>query len=256
MRTKIVLLIVALVLGGLAAVVATRYLNEARPDIQAEGEAVEVLVAVEDIPRGVSAEELIANELIVIEKVPQRYVAAGAVSSEAALEGQVLAAPLSAGEQVTRSRFELPSTAGLAYSIPKDFLAISIPVDEVKSVSGLVKPGDTVTLFLTSSPGPGGEEDFTKVLLPEAKVLAVGGNLRKLEDEESADGEGGVVSATRDDSGGTGTAVRSLTIAVSAANAEKVVYAEEAGEVWAALRPATADELPTTTGQSLKTVHK
>jgi pilus assembly protein CpaB len=255
MRTKIAILVVALILGGLAAVMAARYLNEARTTIEADSEAVEVLVAQEDIPRGVSSEELIANELIVIEKVPQRYVSAGAVSSEKALEGHVLAAPLSAGEQVTTSRFALPSTAGLAYSIPKDFLAVSIPVDEVKSVSGLVKPGDHVTLFLTSSPGPGGEEDFTKVLLSDAKVLAVGGSLRQVEDEETEDGEGGVISASRDDSQ-VGTAVRSLTIAVSATDAEKVVYAEEAGEVWAALRPATADELPTTTGQSLKTVYK
>ena len=84
MRTKVLILVAALVLGAIAAVLAARYLTEARSTIESESEPVEVLVAQEDIPRGVSAEELLANDLIVLEKVPRRFVASGAISSEAA----------------------------------------------------------------------------------------------------------------------------------------------------------------------------
>lgn len=254
MRSRIFILIVALALGGVAAVMAANYLNDARSDIEADGEPVSVLVAVEDIPRGLSSEELLARELIVLEEMPRRFVAAGAVSSERALEGQVLAAPLTAGEQVTRSRFEYPSSAGLAYSIPGDYMAIAIPVDEVDGVAGLVKPGDHIALYVTFSPGPDGEVDLTKLLISDAKVLASGGALRSESVTEEED-SGGLMSTSRSQSTSTDTAApRTLTIAVSAADAERVVFAEETGEVWCALLPATAVEPPVGDGQTIMTV--
>lgn len=257
MRTKILILVVALIVGGVAAVLAARYLGQARTTIEAESEPIEVYVAKEDIPRGLSAEELISKKLIVLEPVPRRFAAAGSVSSAKALEGRVLAAPLTAGEQVTTARFELPTTAGLAYSIPADFLAVSIPVDEVKGISGLVKPGDHLMIFLTVSPGPGGEKEFTHVLLEDVKILAVGGRLQS--PESSGGGDGGVLAVSRDggdESSAQATDVRSVTVAVSPADAERLILAEESGKVWSALRPASAEELPETKGQTAKTVFK
>lgn len=256
MRTKILILVVALIVGGIAAVMAARYLTQARTTIEAESEPIQVYVAKEDIPRGLSAEELISKKLIVLQPVPRRFAAAGSISSGKALEGRVLAAPLTAGEQVTTARFELPTTAGLAYSIPADFLAVSIPVDEVKGVSGLVKPGDHLMVFLTLSPGPSGEKEYTHSLLEDVKVLAVGG---KLQSAESAQGDDGVLAVSREQGGGQGgqaSNVRSVTVAVSPADAERLILAEESGKVWCALRPASAEELPQTKGQTVKTVFK
>lgn len=254
MRTKIVILVIALALGGLAAVMAARYLTDARSEIIEKNEPIEVFVAREDIPRGLSAEELIASELIAIEKVPARYVAAGAVSSARALEGHVLAQPLSAGEQVTTGRFELPSAAGLAYSIPADYIALSVPVDEVKGVSGLLKPGDHVTLFAHFETGPEGDA-LTKMLLRDAKVLAVGGTIRPAEDTSAQSGADGVLSTSRNDEEPELNA-RTVTIAVSPAVAEQIVFAEEEGEVWCALLPATGEEIEVTAGRTLQTVFK
>ncbi len=256
MRTKVLILIVALVLGATAAVLAAKYLTDARSTIESESEPIEVLVAQEDIPRGVSAEELLANDLIVLEEVPRRFVASGAISSEAALEGRVLADPLSAGEQVTDGRFELPSTAGLAYSIPGELIALSIPVDEVQGVSGLVKPGDHVALFVTfdsheiAQGGP-----ITKLLIKDTKVLAVGAALRS---ERSNTGEEetqeGVLDTTRDDTQQASLNAITLTLALTADSAEKVVFAEETGTVWAALLPATGGELPETPGRTMQNI--
>ena len=258
MRTKIVILVVALALGGLAAVMAARYLTDTRSEIVEKSEPVSVLVAQEDIPRGMSAEELIADGMIVLEEVPQRYVAAGAVSSERALEGHVLAQPLSAGEQVTKGRFELPSSAGLAYSIPAEYIALSVPVDEVKGVSGLLKPGDHVSLFAHFTDGPMGEP-FTQMLVTDTKVLAVGGIIRTSQDTEPAEGEGdsgGVLATSRTENSEPELNVRTVTIAVSPAIAEKIVFAEEEGEVWCALLPATGETIDRTAGSTLQTVFK
>lgn len=256
MRTKVLILVAALVLGAIAAVLAARYLTEARSTIDAESEPIEILVAQEDIPRGVSAEELLANDLIVLEKVPRRFVAAGAISSEAALEGRVLADPLSAGEQVTEGRFELPSTAGLAYSIPGELLALSIPVDEVQGVSGLVKPGDHVALFVTLDEyPPANNGPITKLLIKDAKVLAVGAVLRsEATDAEETDAEGGVLNTTRGNGKEASLNAITLTLALSADDAEQVVFSEELGTVWAALLPATGDALPDTPGRTFDNI--
>lgn len=260
MRTKVVILIAALVLGGIAAVLAAQYLSSARSTIEAESEPVEVLVATEDIPRGLAAEELLAKKLITLQKVPQRFVAAGAISSEKAIEGRVLADPLSAGEQVTQSRFELPSTAGLAYSIPGELTGLSIPVDEVQGVSGLVKPGDHVTLYVTFDEDQNaGTPAITRMLVSDCKVLAVGAALRA---ESSADANkdgtdsGGALSTSRSQNSEADLNARTLTLAVSVSDAERIVFAEEQGSVWCALLPATVSEVPVTGGRTMQNVFK
>ncbi|MBU4556371.1 MAG: Flp pilus assembly protein CpaB [Actinobacteria bacterium] len=259
MRTKIAILIVALVLGGLAAVLAASYLSEARSTIDAESEPIEVLVANEDIPRGLNAEELLAQDLISLQKVPRRFVAAGAISSNKALEGRVLADPLSAGEQVTQGRFELPSTAGLAYSIAGEFVALSIPVDEVQGVSGLVKPGDHVVLYVTFDEDQNsGTPAITKMLVSDTKVLAVGAALRAEPTENTTEGDGGngVLATTRQDTTQADLNARTMTLAVSTADAERIVFAEEQGKVWCALLPATITEVPVTAGRTMQTIFK
>lgn len=254
MRTKIVILIVAVVLGATAAVLAANYLRQARSDIASESEPIKILVATDDIPRGVNADELLAQKVIVLQEVPRRFVAAGAVSAPAAIEGQVLSVPLTAGEQVTEGRFEFPATAGLAYSIPKQYVALAIPVDAVKGVAGLVKPGDHVGLYVTFSPGPQGEDDFTKMLIPDSKVLAVGTSLRAASASNGEGSEGGgVISASRSDTAEQEIA-STLTLAVSTADAERIVFAEETGKVWAMLLPASAEEIPATSGQTLNSI--
>lgn len=253
MRTKVIIIVIALALGGVAAALAARYVTSARTEVASGSKPVEVLVAQEDIPRGLSSEELVAKKMITIEKVPQRFVAAGAISSARAIEGQVLSAPLSQGEQVTASRFAVPSAAGLAYSIPREQIAIAIPVDEVKGISGLVRPGDHVAVFATFAPGPNGEENVTKILLADAKVLAMGGALTVEETPQGDQKEGALNAASRQESNAI---ARTMTLSVSAADAEKLVFAEETGKVWVTLLPATADGAPAAPGQTIRTVFK
>ena len=255
MRTKAIVIVIALVLAGIATALAVNYVNSARSEVAASSEPIEVLVAQEDIPRGLSAEELIAKEMIVLQEVPQRYVAADAISSARAIEGQVLNTPLSKGEQVTSARFAVPSSAGLAYSVPSDQVAIAIPVDEVRGISRLVRPGDRVAVFVTLENGPEEEGDITRLLLPEAKVVAMGGSLSSEQAQAAADTEGGgggafAAADTETD------APRVMTLSVTPVDAEKLVFAQETGKVWIALLPATAQEAPTAPGRSLQTLFK
>jgi len=255
MRTKLIIVLVAVALGGVAAVMAARYLSDARADVASESKPIEVLVAAEDIPRGANADELVAKKLVVLEEVPRRFTSAGAISTGKAIQGMVLATPLAKGQQLTAEQFQMPQTAGLAFSIPKQFMALTIPVDEVKGVGGLLKPGDRIALYATFSPGPGGEKDLTKLLLADAKVLAVGASMTS-ESQGGGDetDQRGVVSSRgqKDEA----AAASAITVAITPADAERVIFAEETGEVWCALLPATTEQPPTGAGQSIRTIFR
>lgn len=250
MRSRLLILVVAIALGLLAAVLTGRYLATLERGVAAEDEPIEVLVAQEALERGAAADQLIADGLIVRESIPRRYVADGAVSAVAAIEGKVLAEHISKGEQITEVRFKFPAEAGLAHGIPEDHVAVSIPNNAVKGVAGLVKPGDFVMAVVTFDPGPEGEA-VSRVLLPKARVLAIGAAVGT--EPEPAAGEGGVLG------GQTGRAAEpvapsTITLALPPADVERLVFAEEKGAVWLALIGSATAEVPATQGQTLRSV--
>jgi len=251
MRSRIVILVVAILLGVLAAALTGRYLDSLERGIAAEDEPIEVLVAQESLARGASADDLIEAGLIVRQSIPRRYVAEGAVSSASTIQGQVLAQGVSQGEQITASRFQFPSQAGLAYSIPPDYVAVSIPNNAVKGIAGLVKPGDSVMAVVTFDPGPEGES-LSQVLIPRARVLAVGsavGAERAQETDAGSGVLGGQAAGEQEPA-----AASTITLALSPADVERLVFAEEKGAVWLALLGSTETEVPATTGQTLESV--
>jgi pilus assembly protein CpaB len=174
MRTKFIVLVVAVLLGLFAAFAAVNYIESARSTIEAEEQPVEVLVAQQDLPAGLSAEELSAEEYVALVEMPRRYVADGAVSSFAVIEGKLLTVPLTKGEQITSARFSLPTEAGLSFAVPEDYVAVALPNTAPRGVAGLIRPGDSVVVYATFEPGTELEEAVTKLILPKARVLAVG----------------------------------------------------------------------------------
>lgn len=256
MRSRLIILIAALVLGVLAALTTAWYLNRAAERLEAGTEPVEVLVAKEAIPRGAMADELLDSGRIAKQEVPRRYVPTDAVSSPKALRGLVLAAPLSAGELVTTARFQLPTEAGLAYSVPNGLVAVAIPSDAVKGVAGLLKPGDFVMVTATFEPGPNGVEALTRVLLPKARVLAVGTDVGAQAPAEKEDQKGLTASTTSSQEQQASDVAPTVTLALTPADVEKLVFAEEQGSVWLALLPATETQLPVTAGRILQNLYE
>ncbi len=253
MRAKVLILVAALVLGVVAAVSAARYIDGARERVEAQDQPVDILVAQQDIPAGLSGEELIAQELVAVETVPRRWVSDGAVSSTALLEGKILTVSLTRGEQVTQGRFSLPSAAGLSFAVPEDFVAVSLPNTAERGVAGLIRPGDTVIVYATFEPEGGLAEAVTKLVLRKARVLAVGMTTTAL--SSTADDEGATESRVGALGGGepaegAATAVPStITLALSPEDAEKLVFAQEQGRIWLALLGSGTIEVPATPGQ-------
>jgi pilus assembly protein CpaB len=251
MKSRLLILAAALVLGLIAAVVAGSYLRSASVRLTKDAEPVQVLVATQDIPKGTPADDLLKDGLLEVQEVPRRYVSDGAVSSAQGIQGQVLAVGLSKGEQVTKARFQFPGEAGLSYGIPEGFVAVSIAADDVTCVGGMLKPGDNVMVVSTFDPGPNGKEAETRVLLGKAKVLAVNG---QTETSAPAAEEGGatLTGSTRS----RAQTAPTITLALPPGEVEKLVFAEEQGSVWLSLLPATETDLAETAGRTIKTIFK
>lgn len=252
MRKKLLIIVAAVLLGAVAAFAAGRYLAGARAKLEADAEPVEVLVAKSDAPKGMSLDEMKRRGIVETRSLPKRYVASGAISSPRRVEDRVLAVPVTAGEQLTESKFQFPSDAGLSCAVPEGYLAVSVAVDAERGVADLVKPGDHVAVLVTLYTSDE-EKANTKILLPKARVLAVGKKVGA-EPEDAGHGEErrAVLGEGPKDSGDA--AAGTVTMALKAVDAERLVLAEEMGKVWLALLPSTSGAAPSPSGQTMLTV--
>jgi pilus assembly protein CpaB len=252
MRSRLIILIVALALGVTGAIVTSRYLQAEQARIAQGAQLVTVLVAQQDLPAGMTSEQLLSKGYLTQRQVPRQYVAATAVSSRAMLDGKVVAQPISKDQQVTASMFKYAADVGLASSTPKDYVAVAIPYDAARGVGNLLRPGDSVAVFATFEPGSKGVETaVTKLILPKAKVLAVDQTL----DPSPASTQANTVA----NDGNTGSLASNgsqrkrapnptLTLALTPADAEKVVFAQEEGKVWLGLYSPTDLNTPVNAG--------
>lgn len=252
MRTKIVILVVAVALGLLSAFFVARYLSDARAELLAQAEPVRVLVAARDIAAGTTAAEIARGNYVEQREIPRQYVADGAISSLASIEGRVLAVPLTRGEQLTAARFKIAEDVGLSYAIPEGYVAVSVPDNPARGVSGFVKPGDYVMVITSFDPGGGVEGAITKTLIKKARVLATGTETSQtVTPTTQQEQQGGLLNRA---SSATGSGVQTLTLAVTPVDAERLVFAQEVGSVWYALIASSSTTVPDTEGEKFPQV--
>lgn len=235
MNTKLRNTTVAIVLAILSTLILTSYLNSLRAEISDGSEMIEVYVAKMPIVSGSGEGELLLKSDKT--SVPKKFTAEDAVTSEADFKGKTLVVSLSKGEQLTKNKLRRESVSDISYLLSGNKVALSIPVDEVIGVAGNIKTGDKVMVIATMSPGPGGQ-DVTRVFLSDVEVL------------QSADTD--VKKGKLSTSGGV---KKTLTLAVTGAEAEKIVFAKEKGNIWVALQPANnAGSGAPTSGQTVETL--
>jgi len=277
MRLRIILLFIAIILGVVAVVAVIAYINNIRAIVEEDVEKVEVLIAAQNIPKETAVEILISSEAIVLEEIPRKYLADGVLISLDEYKGYVVASPINKGEQITSTRFIKPEDIGMAFNIPDDMLAISIPINEIIGVSNLINVGDMVNVIATFEPSetqveaieerPETEEialeieeistgieeeipeiisEITQTLLWNVEVLYLGTRvIVEVEPEGSVSILG--ASQTRDEQSED---IRTITLAVTPEQSEKLVFTEEIGSVWLALLPLDGVEKEETTGQT------
>lgn len=236
-------------LAAIATLVIVNYVRTADERARQEEELAEVFVAQEDIEAGTDADDAISQGLIARDEIPSRAVPQGAVAELGQVQGQVATGPIFEGEVIVTQRFgETVARAGDGLDVPDGMQAVSVQVSSVPGVAGFVEPNDTVSLVATleggdDAGGPDADSDVsgarTRFLLQNVQVLAVGQRVVSTADGETSS------SVQR------GSDTHVFTLALQAADVEKLVFANGQGELWFSLLPDDEQPAADTPGRSL-----
>jgi pilus assembly protein CpaB len=165
-------LIVALVLGLLAGVVAYSAIKKKESDVRRGWNLVPVVVAAQDIPEGT----IVTLDMISQRSVPEQFVTSSVVKPDSAtyVVNQKVLVPLQAGDPLLWSQFETTKAAErLSTKVQKKGRAITIEAKQVTAVGGWVRPNDHVDLIGTFR-DPQTDESVAVTLLQNVIVLATG----------------------------------------------------------------------------------
>ncbi|MBM3249959.1 MAG: Flp pilus assembly protein CpaB [Candidatus Omnitrophica bacterium] len=179
---KFIPLIIAAAAGILAMFLINSYLaqqtEEARKRAQkGEKEAVTVIVAGRDLPAGTVLDE----SMLQMAKAHKSQIQPAATNEPGRVIGKVLMAPVAQGEQIQLNKLTVVGEVGtLSMRIPPGKRAITVTVDNIASVGGMIRPMDrvdvvgVVPLPGTSAEGKPVQQQTTMPLFQNVTVLAVG----------------------------------------------------------------------------------
>jgi pilus assembly protein CpaB len=221
-NTRRITLIIAVVLAVGTGILTLRYLsNLNQQSQQAAVEMKTVVVTNVDIP----ARGKITAEMLTVAKRAAGDVEPQSLDDPRQAEGDVALISMPAGTVLTASNVGTPAAVGLTVRLKPGERAISIPVDRVKSVSGLMQPGDRVDVLATVNKGPGiPPKTFT--IIRGALVLALNSTL------ELSPGATAAGATPSPDTSGVGT----VTLGVSPEQADLLTVADLNSTLRLALR--------------------
>ncbi len=215
----------ALVFGGLAAVGTHRTIAERIALLEKSNQTIYVkqVVANQDLAAG----SRLNASTVSVRQIPKEWAYADALTPEQIdrFDNASLDAPAKRGQPILWQQLA-PQARSLSDRIEPGRRALTVPVDEVSSLAGMVVPGDRIDLLLAVRRASGA------ALIPvvqNALVLATGSR-----SDARAPGSGEVRGL---DARGFST----LTLDVSPDTARKIFAAREVGQLTAALR-SRADE--------------
>ncbi|NTV93986.1 MAG: Flp pilus assembly protein CpaB [Thiobacillus sp.] len=215
---NLIVLLAALVVGGLAAFAAQRFLRGKVEEIEAREKnqaTVRLVVAKENLEKGTR----LGTANLAIRPVPREWAHSGAITPEqfGRADGAVLAYPAQAGEPVLWAQLEGQRAPSLAAQLAPGRRAVTVPVDEISSVSGMVEPGDLIDIVVSVRKA---SHAYTFNLLQGIRVLATG--------QQTA--------LMRTESGEREETFSTITLDTTPEDAKRVIAAREIGKVTALLR--------------------
>ncbi len=225
---KNMLAIVVAVGLGLAAVVLVRdYLNTREQEIR--GQVVEIVIAREEIPAGSE----ITLEYIAKDDRLKRYIDDDTVMANQLQEllGQRLKVSKAKGSPIRWSDTGGGGAQGFADMVPLGKRAVTLNIDALSGISGMLRPNDKVDIMLQYTPikdltSMGTAKTVIRYFMPNISILALdrttGKELRGMPVLGAGTGNEGVFG--------------SVTFAVKPIEAEMLVFAESQGTTRFVLR--------------------
>ena len=211
------LLAVSIALGGLAAWAIDRHLEHKTLEIERieQGQQVTRLVAAHTIKTGA----ILQLSDLATRDIPLRWADPGSIATEnvTRVVGMRATAELVAGQTILNAHLELPVDTGLATRLGNGKRAVTIPVDQISSLSGMLSPGDVIDLYVSFAHRG---HRLTAPLLNEVPVLATGRQQ---------------VAAAEHRAGAGPSEYATVTLETTPAEAVKLVAARQDGTITAVL---------------------
>lgn len=242
MKTRLLGGIAALIVAIVGTVFLVSYVQNADKRALADTETETVYVVAKAVAAGTGMDKM--AEAVVKKEVPKLAIAAGAVTDLNDVNEKVTAVALVPGEQLLSARF-VEADAFLGPSrvqVPTGMQEITLKLPIERVVGGKISAGDTVGVFLSTDTGAGSASGtqltFHKVLVTAAQFS--NGSAAKMQDE-AAEGEKNAGALTAKNSA-TSDDTYMITLARNSADAERIVFATEFGNVYLSKEPANAVE--------------
>jgi pilus assembly protein CpaB len=198
---RTLILIAAVLVGAIAAYALYTYIGGIEDEANDNAERVRIFKIVQDIPKGTFGDEAFAQGLIEEDVIAREYRPATAITTPAQIDGLVAISDLPANQVVVSNQFvsQAESLSTFSSLLKNNEVAISVSIDQVRGVAGLLVPGDFVNMMVTgASPaadtegtpegGQAGTEVYSqpaRYLFQKVQILAIG-QTRKLEPGETA----------------------------------------------------------------------
>lgn len=182
---RTLILIGAIVMGALAALMIFNYVGSIEDEAKGDSQRVSVVVVTGPIDAGTKADVAIGDGRIALGDRPAKDLPANAVTQLADIKGRIAAISLAAGEVLTSNKFVNSNDATNSKStvLDKGQVAVTVSIDQIRSVAGLVQPGDYVNMMVgvkeqydaTGAVIPGTDKVAgVEYLYQKVRVLAVG----------------------------------------------------------------------------------
>ncbi len=198
---RTLILIAAVVVGAIAAYALYTYVGGIEDNANNNAERVKIFKIVRDIPKGTFGDEAFAQGLIKEDVIAKEYRPASAITTPAQVDGLVAISDLPANQVVVSNQFvsQAESLSTFSSLLKNNEVAITISIDQIRGVAGLLVPGDFVNMLVTgaaaataptgpAAAGQSGAEVYAqpaRYLFQKVQILAVG-QTRKLEPGETA----------------------------------------------------------------------
>ncbi len=212
------------------------YLSSAESKLAGSYKTRQVMVARLEVPAGGTLDE--SN--LAVRTIPERYLASTALAPDAldTVVGQKVMVALKPGDPIDRGALERGDRAALSTTVAKGERAITFPVDEISSISGMLVPGDIIDLVYTGtgttansykhkpdSDGTPKQLMHVRLILQAVLVMATGKTTQKRVVRTEGGGEQQI-----------DVDFSTVTLNVTPAQAEQVLMAQKLGALTAVLR--------------------
>jgi pilus assembly protein CpaB len=214
------------------------YITKAATKTEVQIEYADVLVAANTLP----PKHIIVETDIKLVKMTKDKVNARALKNKTEIIGKRIKESIMAEEQIIPDRIMDDKKSPLSFSIPDGMRALSINITEQSFVSYLIRPGDYIDI-IASFELESIEEAATVTIYPRITKTIIQ-NLQVLALSQNTVVAGDKVSEIP----------KTVTLAVTPQDAEKLVYASEYATLTMILRHADDDKIITTDGVNRKDV--